>query len=88
MASRRRPSAELALRPRIAVGCAEGLTNKQVAPCERVLPPMVGKWRRLFSRRAATAGRRPRVPGDRPPFPVGSVEDLVVTTWSSLANWN
>ncbi|WP_204810201.1 helix-turn-helix domain-containing protein [Mycobacterium riyadhense] len=38
----------LALRPRIVLGCAQGLSNKQVAVRERVSPSAVGKWRRRF----------------------------------------
>ncbi|BBU22710.1 hypothetical protein MYXE_25000 [Mycobacterium xenopi] len=47
--ARRRKSAHaLALRSRIVLGCAEGLTNKQVAARERVSQPTVGKWRSRF----------------------------------------
>jgi Homeodomain-like domain len=47
--TRRRKSAQaLALRSRIVLGCAEGLSNKAVAARERVSQPTVGKWRRRF----------------------------------------
>jgi hypothetical protein len=42
--ARRRKSAPApALRSRIVLGCAEGLTNKEVAARERVSQPTVGK---------------------------------------------
>ncbi|WP_219071003.1 helix-turn-helix domain-containing protein, partial [Candidatus Mycobacterium methanotrophicum] len=34
----------LALRSRIVLACAQGLTNKQVAAQEHVSQPTVGKW--------------------------------------------
>lgn len=47
--SRRAKSAQaLALRSRIVLGCAEGLTNKEVAARERVTQQTVGKWRQRF----------------------------------------
>jgi transposase len=47
---RRHSSAQaLALRSRIVLACAEGLTNQQVAAAERVHPVTVGKWRRRFA---------------------------------------
>src|SRR3990170_5806990 len=42
-------SQALALRSRIVLGCAEGLTNKEVAAAEGVLPATVSKWRHRFS---------------------------------------
>ena len=47
--SRRAKSAQaLALRSRIVLGCAEGLSNRAVADRERVNQATVGKWRRRF----------------------------------------
>jgi transposase len=48
----RRPTARQqdALRARIILGCAEGLSNQQVARRERVCLPTVGKWRRRFAK--------------------------------------
>jgi transposase len=47
----RRPTARQqdALRARIILACAEGLTNQEVARRERVCLPTVGKWRRRFA---------------------------------------
>ncbi|HZE16710.1 MAG TPA: helix-turn-helix domain-containing protein, partial [Mycobacterium sp.] len=45
---RRKSSQALASRSRIVLGCAEGLTNKQVAAREGVSQPTVGKWRLRF----------------------------------------
>jgi len=42
-------SQALALRSRIVLGCAEGLTNKEVAAAEGVHPATVSKWRHRFS---------------------------------------
>jgi DNA-binding CsgD family transcriptional regulator len=45
--TRRRKSAQaIALRARIVLACAEGLTNADIAAKERVSLPTVGKWRR------------------------------------------
>src|SRR5690349_11002232 len=47
-AQRRKTAQALALRARIVLGCAAGLSNKAVAARERVTPQTVGKWRRRF----------------------------------------
>ena len=48
--TRRHSSSQaLALRSRIVLGCAEGLSNQAVAEAERVHPSTVGKWRRRFA---------------------------------------
>jgi transposase-like protein len=48
---RRKTAQALALRARIVLGCAAGLSNKAVAAHERVTPQTVGKWRRRFVER-------------------------------------
>ena len=45
---RRKTTQALALRARIVLGCAAGLSNKAVAVRERVTAQTVGKWRRRF----------------------------------------
>ena len=45
---RRKTAQALALRARIVLGCASGLSNKAVAARERVTVQTVGKWRRRF----------------------------------------
>src|SRR5271165_2919704 len=45
---RRKTAQALALRARIVLGCAAGLSNKAVAVRERVTPQTVGKWRQRF----------------------------------------
>ncbi|MFV1502456.1 helix-turn-helix domain-containing protein [Mycobacterium kansasii] len=44
-ALRRKSAQALALRARIVLACAEGLSNTEVAARERVSRPTVGKWR-------------------------------------------
>ena len=48
---RRKTAQALALRARIVLACATGLSNKAVAARERVTPQTVGKWRRRFVER-------------------------------------
>jgi hypothetical protein len=48
---RRKTAQALALRARIVLGCAGGLSNTVVAARERVTPQTVGKWPRRFVER-------------------------------------
>jgi transposase len=79
--SRRRKSSQaLALRSRIVLGCASGLSNKEVAERERVAQPTVGKWRsRFVDSRLDGLVDDPR-PGRPPTVTAAQVEDVVVTT--------
>jgi len=45
---RRKTAQAVALRARIVLGCASGLSNKSVAARERVTVQTVGKWRWRF----------------------------------------
>jgi len=82
--SRRAKSAQaLALRSRIVLGCAEGLSNTAVAERERVNQATVGKWRRRFiESRLDGLSDDPR-PGRPPSVTAEQVEDVVVTTLES-----
>jgi transposase/DNA-binding XRE family transcriptional regulator len=82
--SRRRKSAQaLALRCRIVLACAEGLTNGQVAQRLAVSRPTVGKWRSRFVESRLDG----LVDEDRPGAPRKitdeQVEDVVVATLES-----
>ena len=80
---RRKTAQALALRARIVLGCAAGLSNKAVAAHERVTPQTVGKWRRRFVERGLDGlldEPRPGVPrkiGD------GKVESVILQTLES-----
>jgi len=77
---RRKSSQALALRSRIVLGCASGLSNKEVAERERVAQPTVGKWRsRFVESRLDGLVDDPR-PGRPPTVTAAQVEDVVVTT--------
>jgi transposase len=80
---RRKSSQALALRSRIVLACAEGLTNLEVAAREGVSMPTVGKWRSRFVESRldglvdeARPGRPSRITADQ-------VEDVVVSTLES-----
>ena len=82
-ARRRKSSQALALRSRIVLGCAEGLSNKEVAARERVAQPTVGKWRRRFvEARCDGLVDDPR-PGRPASVTAEQVEDVVVATLES-----
>ena len=82
--ARRRTSAQaLALRSRIVLGCADGLSNKEVAVAEGVSQPTVGKWRaRFVEARLDGLVDDPR-PGRPPTVTADQVEDVVVATLES-----
>jgi transposase len=82
--ARRRKSAQaLALRSRIVLACATGLSNKEVAAREKVSAPTVGKWRsRFIELRLDGLDDDPR-PGRPPSITAEQVEDVVVATLES-----
>lgn len=79
--SRRRSSSQaLALRSRIVLGCAEGLSNKDVAAREQVVGVTVGKWRARFVEfRLDGLVDDPR-PGRPATITPEQVEDVIVAT--------
>lgn len=81
---RRRKSAQaLALRSRIVLACATGLTNKEVAAQLGVSMPTVGKWRsRFVESRLDGLVDEPRS-GRRPTITAEQVEDVVIATLES-----
>src|SRR5262249_9922337 len=70
---RRKTAQALALRARIVLGCASGLSNKAVAARGRVTVQGVGKWRGLFVERGIEGlldePRPGRIRLDRPAKP-------------------
>jgi len=82
-ARRRKSSQALALRSRIVLACAEGLSNKEVADRVGVSQPTVGKWRSQFvALRLHRLANDPR-PGRPPSITAEEVEDVVVATLES-----
>jgi transposase len=79
--ARRASSAQaLALRSRIVLFCAEGLSNKAIAEDLRVTQATVGKWRRRFvEHRLDGLSDEPR-PGRPPSVTADEVEAVVVAT--------
>jgi transposase/transposase-like protein len=82
-ARRRKSSQALALRSRIVLGCAHGLSNKEVAARERVSQPTVGKWRRRFIESRLDGLLDDPRPGRPASITADQVEDVVVTTLES-----
>ncbi len=79
-ARRRKSSQALALRSRIVLGCASGLSNKAVAEREAVSQPTVGKWRSRFAESRLDGLVDDPRPGRPPTVTATQVEDVIVTT--------
>ena len=81
--SRRVKSSQvLAQRCNIVLGCAGGLSNKDIAAELGVHPTTVTKWRtRFVARRLEGLSDQDR-PGRPPSITLDRVEDVVVATWS------
>ncbi len=82
-ARRRKSSQALALRSRIVLGCAVGLSNKEVAAREQVSAPTVGKWRSRFVELRLDGLEDDPRPGRPASISAEQVEDVVVATLES-----
>ena len=81
---RHRTSQALALRSRIVLGCAQKLSNREVARQVRATPQTVGKWRsRFIARRLDGLLDEPR-PGAPRTIGDAGIERLIATTLNSL----
>jgi transposase len=80
---RRKTAQALALRARIVLGCAAGLSNKAVATRERVTPQTVGKWRQRFIERGLEGLLDEPRPGVPRKIDDAKVESVIVQTLES-----
>lgn len=79
-ARRRKTAQALAMRARIVLACADGLSNTEVAAVEGVSLPTVGKWRKRFlEKRLDGLGDEPR-PGGPRTITDEQVERVIVAT--------
>src|SRR6202034_688904 len=82
-ARRHKSSQALALRSRIILCCAQGLSNKAVAAHAGVPQPTVGRWRARFVESRLDGLVDSPSPGRPPTVTAEQVEDVVVTTLES-----
>jgi transposase len=79
-ARRRKTAQALAMRARIVLACAEGLSNSEVSRRLRVSLPTVGKWRQRFvAKRLDGLGDEPR-PGAPRKITDAKVEEIITKT--------
>jgi transposase len=80
---RRKSSQALALRSRIVLKCAEGLSNKEVALAVGVSQPTVGKWRSRFCELRLDGLLDDPRPGRPASITTDQVEEVLVATLES-----
>jgi transposase len=80
---RRKTAQALALRARIVLACASGLSNKAVAARERVTPQTVGKWRQRFVEHGLDGLLDEPRPGVPRKIDDAKVESVIVQTLES-----
>lgn len=84
LSRRRKTSQAMALRARIVLSCAEGLSNGEAAKKLKICLPTVGKWRRRFAEdRLAGLADAPR-PGQPRKITDAKVEQVVTRTLETM----